>query len=450
MVQKREKDVNRRRFLKKSAQGAATLATLGTAPAVFAAPKFSPNDTIGVGHIGCGVRGGELVVDVAGVPAKEKPGVKGGEVRAICEIYKPHLEKGLRLSANPKAKSYHNYEDMLADKDIDAIVIAVPDHWHSRILIDAANAGKDIYVEKCWTRTIPEAREMLKAIKRNKTVMQLGHHQRASTAAIQAAELIQQGILGEVTFVRTGCFRNRPRGKDEWRWYGGYNQYIRPDEKQVVKDLDWPRFLGNATYHPFSMERFWHWRCYWDYGTGIAGDLLSHAFDFANYILKLGIPYSCSCSGHNNLLKDGREAPDTWNTIFEYPDRGTTLIYSSTFNSQLFSPNTDEAEIRGKDAMMKTGMNDFEIYAEESSSKYKDDLESGKIKFGEPFRKFDPKATPEAPSHMQDFINCMRTRKQPKCNEDEAFAEAVTCIMSVISYFEGRTVCWDSARQEVV
>ncbi len=448
----RKEELNRRKFLENSSKGAALAAAapfLAGAPAVLA--KESPNDVVGVGHIGVGVRGGELVTDVAGEPDKERPGADGAQVRAICELYKPHLQKGLRLSGNPKAKSYHDYREMLEDKDIDAVVIAVPDHLHSRLVIDAANAGKDIYVEKCWTRTVPEARDMLKAIKYNKTVMQLGHHQRASAAAIQAREVIATGILGEITFIRLGCFRNRPRGEDEWRWYGGYNQYVRPDENQVRKDLvDWGRFLGSAPYHPFSMERFWHWRCYWDYGTGIAGDLLSHAFDFANCILRLGIPHSCTCSGNNNLLKDGREAPDTWNVIYEYPDRGTSVLFSSLFNSMTFGPNTDNVEIRGKDALMKTEMNDFEVYPEEVSLKYKEDFDSGKIKPGEPILRFDPEKTPEQPSHMQDFVNCIRSRKQPKCNEDEAFVEAVTCIMSVVSYFEKRTVEWNPDIQDIV
>lgn len=442
-------DVNRRDFLKQSSTGAAAVALMTSAPAVLSA-EYSPNEVIGVGHIGVGVRGGELVTTVAGEPERDKPGVKNTQIRAICEIYQPHLEKGIKLSGNPNAKRYHNYEDMLADKEIDAVVAAVPDHWHSRIVIDAANAGKDIYIEKCWTRTIPEAKEMLKAIKFNGTVMQLGHHQRASTAAIQAREVIQQGTLGEVGFVRLGCFRNRPRDKAEWRWYGGYDQFVRPEEAQVKKDLDWKRFLGSAPYHPFSMERFWHWRCYWDYGTGIAGDLLSHAFDFANYILRLGIPHSAACSGNINLLKDGREAPDIWNVVYEYPDRGTTVLFSSTFNSQLFSPNTDELEIRGKDALMKTSMESFDVYAEDTQDKWKAKIDSGEIKPEKPFLSFDPKKTPEQPGHMEDFINCMRTRKQPKDNEDEAFVEAVTCIMSVIAYQEKRTVIWDPEREEVV
>ncbi|MBI1387731.1 MAG: hypothetical protein GC154_04725 [bacterium] len=449
MASPKKDGVTRRTFIESATTGAAAIAAMTHGPAVWAA-GYSPNETIGIAHIGIGVRGGQLIVETAGEPEKERPGIPNTKVLTVCDIYNPHMEKAAKLSANPDVKRVHNYEDVLADKDIDAVVVAVPDHSHSPIVIAAANAGKDIYIEKCWSRTVPEVKAMYKAIKENNTVMQLGHDSRDSAAIIQAREVIKTGVLGPITFVRTGIFRNRPLGKDEWRWYGWYSDFDRPDETMVRENLDWDRFIGSAPYHPFSMERFWHWRCYWDYGTGIAGDLLSHSFDFTNAVLELGIPHSCSCSGQNNLLKDGREAPDTWNTLYEYPDKNLSLVWTSTFNSMAEAPGPFDVDIRGKDALMKMAENDFAVYVEEVSNKYRDKIDSGKIKTGEPFIKFDPKETPEQPSHMQDFFNCMRSRKKPKDNEDEAFAEAITCIMSVESYFKKRTVYWDAERQEIV
>lgn len=440
-------DIDRRKFLKQTSAGTVAYAAMTHGPAVFAA-GYSPNEVIGVGHIGVGVRGGQLVTDIAGEPDKDRPGILNTQVKAISEVYKGHMEKGLKLSANANCKSYLDYKDMLADKDIDAVIIATPDHWHSQMVIDAAYAGKDIYVEKCWTRTIPEAKAMYKAVKFNKTVMQLGHD-RSSAAALQASELILSGILGELVMVESGCFRNRVRGKDEWRWYGWYNNYERPNEKETEQSVDWNRFLGNAPYHPFSMERFWHWRCYWDYGTGAAGDLLSHSFDYINYILQLGIPHSVNTTGAMHVLDDGRECPDFWHVTMDYPERKLTLIDTITFNSQLFAPSTHGPVIRGKDALMKMDENNFEIFAEENSTKYNEKY-SNEIRTQKPFRTYDPSATPEQPSHLEDFFHCMRNRKQPKDNEDEAFVEAVACIMSVISFFEKRTVVWDADRQEVV
>lgn len=433
----------RRSFLKQSGTGIAAMAAVAQAPAVWSA-AHKPNEIVNVGHCGIGVRGSQLVTDVAGQPERERPGTPGAQVAAVCDVYEPHLENGVRLSANDKVKKYTDFYKMIEDKDIDAVVISTPDHQHSPMLIAAANAGKDIYIEKCWTKTVPEAKAMLKAIKDTDRVMQLGHHQRASTAALQARDVVLSGILSEITFVRTGCFRNRARSKAEWRWYGGYGQYVRPNESDVRNNLDWATWLGDAPLAPFSMERFWHWRCYWDYGTGIAGDLLSHSFDFANHVLRLGIPEEVTTSGNNNLLKDGREAPDTWNTVFEYPSRGLTYLFSCTFNSLNNTINTDDLEIRGKDAYMEANSSTYNVYPESMSERYKDGLDSGKLDSEKSMKTFDPSATPPQPTHMEDFIQCVKSRNKTKCNEDEAFVEAVSCIMSVVAYKNKQTVAWDA------
>lgn len=449
MNQENRTSVSRRSFLQRSSTGAAAIAAMTTGPAVWAA-NYSPNDTIGVGHIGIGVRGGQLIVEIAGDPVRERPGSPGTQVRAVSDVYKPHLDKAYAASDNRNCKKYHAWEDLIEDKNVDAVIIATPDHWHSKMLIAAANAGKDIYVEKAWTRTVPEAKEMYKAIKQNNTVMQLGHNTRESAAALQAREVLQTGVLGPIHFIRTGIFRNRPMGNNEWRWYGWYSDFNRPDEYMVRENLDWDRFLGPAPYHPFTMERFWHWRCYWDYGTGIAGDLLSHSFDYAQAIVQMGIPEACVCSGSNNLLKDGREAPDTWNTVYEYPSKDMTLVWNSTFNSEAEAPGPFDIDIRGKDAVMKVSHTGFDVYPEPTSNKYREQLDKLEMQSGEPFISFDPDKTPEQPSHVNDFFNCMRSRKKPKCNEDEAFVEAITAIMSVEAYFQERKVYWDANRQEIV
>lgn len=443
---KMDNRVTRRKFIETTGKGAVVVAAVSSAaPAVLAAK--SPNAEIGVGHIGLGVRGGRLIQQVAGTPGK--PGIEGARVVAVCDVYKPHLQKGVDRSNNPSVRTYSDYRELLADPAVDVVVIAVPDHWHARMTIDAANAGKDVYIEKCWTHTIPEALETYAAIKKNKTVMQLGHNGRENPIGIAAGEIIRKGILGPVTFVRCGLFRNREWGKDEWRWFGDYGQYEKPDPKQVERDLDWKSWLGSAPARPFDFERFWHWRCYWDYGTGIAGDLLSHEFDYMQYILGYGIPETCVCSGQIGLLKDGREAPDIWNVIYEYPKRGLTLTYCCTFNSEEFGQSP---EFRGKDAILRFTdyHNDFAVYAERTSKRYRPRVAKGEIKLGEPFMKYDPASMPPQPSHMQDFINCVRSRGKPKCNEDEALVEAVTSIMSVISYKEGRRVRWDPVKKKVV
>lgn len=442
------KSINRRTFLERGGKTAAAASALyAAAPAVLT--NAAPNDTIGVGHIGLGVRGGTLISQVAG--RQLGGGVEGAQVNAVCDVYQPHLQKGLDRGMNPEARAYVDYQDLLADPGVDVVVIATPDHWHSKILIDAANAGKDVYIEKGWTRTIEEAKAMRAAVKKNNIVMQLGHQSRGQKAGVQAKELIQSGLIGPVTLVRTGRFENGPMGQNIWRWYGWYNHFERPDPNFVIENLDWKRWLGPAGEGDFSMEHFWHWRCYWDYGTGVAGDLLSHEVDFVQAVLDLGIPDNCICTGQNILLKDGREVPDTWNTVYEYQQKGCTVTFDCSMNSSFVQP----PEFRGKDGMLRfdsiaQGVNHFEVFPEPRSPKYEPKINNGEIEAGEPFLEYDPDKGPDVPSHMQDFFNSVRSREKPKCDEDQAFIETATLVMAVTALNEKRQVRWDFEREEVI
>lgn len=439
-----EKSITRRRFMGTAGTGATALVA---APALLSA--HSANDSIGVGHIGIGVRGGTLLTQVAG--REQGGGILGTKVVAVCDVYKGHREKGKERSLNPDVKVYVDYKELLADPAVDAVVVATPDHWHKQILVDAANAGKDVYIEKGWTRSIAEAKEMLAAVQKNKIIMQLGHQSRELASGMQAAELIQQGVIGPVTMVRTGRFENRPKGTGFWRWYGWYDNYNRPDPAEVEKDVEWGLWLGSAPEIPFNFEHFWHWRCYWPYGTGIAGDLLSHEIDFVHSVLRLGIPDACVCTAQNYLMQDGRDVPDTWSTVFTYEKKQCNVTFDCSQNSSFVQP----PEFRGKEGMIRFNQiaqsaDYFEVYADPQSVDYKADFESGKKKPGEAFMKFDPSKTPAQPNHMEDFFNCVRSRQKPKCNEEEAFVEAATLVMSIKALQKRREVRWDAQKQDIV
>jgi len=418
----------RRDFLKSA--GAAAAAIAG-APAFLSAR--APNDTIGVACIGIGTRGQNLVEEVVDVP--------GVKVVTVCDVYKPHLENAARKSGNPDVKRTVEFRDALADKAVDAVVIATPDHWHSTMVIEASKAKKDIYCEKGWTRTIPEAKAMRAAVKANDVVLQLGHQARAIPCGVQAGELIQQGLLGPVTLVRTARFGNTPRGRNIWRWYGYYDRWARPDPAAVVKDVDWERWLGPAEKRPFDFERFWHWRCYWEYGTGQAGDLLSHELDFVQSILRHGIPDACVCAGLNAFLKDGREVPDTWNTIFHFEKHDRTVTFDASMNTATGRP---APEFRGKDASLlfddiAHNATTFSVNPEVACEK-PDRLPRG----------FDPAKAPQLPSHMADFFNCVRSRGKPRCDVDEAFIETATFLLSIAAYKAKRMARWDAEKEDIV
>lgn len=424
--------LSRRQFLSTGGKTAvAVAAASAVAPAVLSVS--SPNRTIGVGCIGLGTRGGDLINGVTPI--------EGVKVTAVCDVYKPHVQKGIERSRNPEVKGYVDYRELLADKSVDAVVIGTPDHWHKDITVDAVKAGKDVYCEKGWALTIAEAKAMRKAIRDRQAVFQLGHQARQETCALQARELLAEGVLGPVTLVRTGRFMNSSPQTMMWRWYGYYGQWQKPaDPEQVRRDLNWELWLGPAPARPYDSGRFWHWRCYWDYGTGIAGDLLSHELDFVQYLLGHGIPDTCMTSGMLAYCKDGREVPDTWHSTFQWESLGRTVAFESSFNASGYQP----VEVCGKEGILRFNgiahdVSSFEVFPDGFNA-CKDQLP----------REYQRGKTERQPNHMQDFFHCVRSRKRPKCNEDEAFIETATYLMAVKSFREKRQVRWDASREEIV
>lgn len=420
--------LNRRQFLQTTGQAATVLAA-ASAPAILGAE--SPGKTIGVGCIGLGTRGGDLINLVANAP--------GVKVVAISDVYGPHRQKGLVRGKNPEAKTYVDYRELLADKNVDAVVIATPDHWHCQMVLDAVKAGKDIYCEKGFSRTLPEAKLMRDALKKSKVVFQLGHQARQATCALQAKELIAQGILGPITIVLTGRFKSTEPTHPNWRWYGYYDQWERPDPAQVLKDVNWDLWLGSAPKIPWNERHFWHWRCYYAYGTGYAGDLLSHEMDFVQYLLGHGIPDNCTCSGRIALLRDDREVPDTWAAVYGFEKLGRTVTFTGSMNGTASQP----VEICGRDATLRFDgiahdVNKFEITPADynRNAVLPKGYERGK--------------TPPQPNHMVDWLECIRSRGTPKCSADEAFIETATFLMSLKAQQERRMVRWDPVREEIV
>ena len=422
--------LSRRRFLQTTGQTVTTLAAASAfAPAILSAEETAR--TVGVGCIGLGTRGGDLIYLAARVP--------GAKVVAVCDVYGPHRQKGVERSLNPGVKAYADYRDLLADPKVEAVVIATPDHWHCQIVLDAVKAGKDIYCEKGFSRTLAEAKLMRDALKASKVVFQLGHQARQATCALQAKELIAQGLLGPISLVRTGRFKALEPEHANWRWYGYYDQWNRPDPAEVLKELDWQRWLGSAPRIPWNERHFWHWRCYYAYGTGYAGDLLSHEMDFVQYLLGHGIPDTCVCSGQIALLRDDREVPDTWIASYQFEKLGRTVTFEGSMNATDSQPVT----ICGRDATLR-----FDNIAH--------DVNTFEIVPADYYRKADlPKGyargqTPVQPNHMVDWLNCIRDRHTPKCSTDEAFIETATFLMSLKAQQERRMVRWDSAREEIV
>ena len=428
----KKKSITRRKFLQVTGVGM-TAAVQGPAVLRGVAPTSEP---VRVGHIATGTRGWDLI--------KYTGRTDSAKVVAVCDVYKPHLERGLKESRNPEVKAYRDYKDLLADPKVEAVVIAAPDHWHEQMLIDTANAGKAVYCEKGWTMSIEAAKRMRAAVKKNKTIMQLGHQGRQHPAGVAGGNLIRQGKIGPVTMVKTGRYFNSPPDKGVWRWYGYYNWFDRPDHKQVIKDLDWERWLGRAPKIDFNERHFWHWRCYWQYGTGQAGDLLSHELDYVQSVLGYGIPDTCVCAGLNAYWKDDREVPDTWLATYQFEKQGCSVIFEGVLNSN----RNQTPEFCGKEGRIVynsigQSADRYEVYGDEAAWRMH-------CKPTKPVDFYNPGKGPRWSNHMENFLECVRTGETPRCNVDEAFIETATLVMSVESYHQKRQVRWDPKKEDIV
>ncbi|MCK5065978.1 MAG: Gfo/Idh/MocA family oxidoreductase [Bacteroidales bacterium] len=462
-------------------------------------------NTIRIGIIGFGIRGSQLMKAAGFAPPKtvqewKDDAVKDSsnkrysdflkqddlniQVTGICDLFDVHAEGALAAAANidkegtggnmgTAAKRYRTYQEMLASDDIDAVIIATPDHWHAQMTIDAAKAGKHVYAEKGFTLTMDETYVVRDAVKSSGIVYQLGHQGRQTESYIKAKEAIDKKLIGKINLIEVCTNRNSPNGA----WV--YD--IHPDANEQT--VDWAQFEEPCEVkHPWSPERFFRWRCWWDYGTGLSGDLLTHEFDAINQILGMGIPTSASASGGVYFYKDKqkghyvneiREVPDVWNAVLEYPDLDFSLLYSAS----LASNHNRGKTIMGHDGSMELG-NSLTVYADRQSTRYKEKIESGLIDPELPIYTYIPgrknvdsvatateqyfaargllytyrggRRVDTTHLHIAEWIQSIREGTQPSCNIDQAFEEGVAAAMGIKAQTENRTIFWDKDTEQIV
>jgi len=393
----------------------------------------------------------------------------------VCDVFDVRAERGIAASKNvvrsgggsellKEAKRYSHYQEMLASNDIDAVIIATPDHWHAQMTIDAASSGKHAYCEKCMTRTVEETLKVVDAVKKSGIVFQLGHQGRQQESHIKARQIIEKNILGKITLVETTTNRNSPDGA----WVYAIH------EKGSSETIDWEQFQGPAPHKvPFSLERFFRWRCWYDYGTGLSGDLLSHEYDAVNQILDLGIPKSAAASGGIYFFQDGRDVPDVFQAVFEYPDRNLTYMYSAT----LANGRGRGKVFMGHDGSMEVGYA-LTVMADLESTRYKEKILNNIINTSLPLFTYTPgakgidtvtsateryfatrglmytykggKQVDTSHLHIKEWLECIRNGGQPSCNIGRGYEEAITCHMATLSYLQGRRVEWDPVNRKIV
>ena len=279
-----------------------------------AAARPAANDRITVGMIGCGARAHELMQSIMQHPQVEIVGV--------VDAYKGRVERALERTGG-KAKVYKTHQDLLANSAIDAVVIATPDHWHKQIIIDAIRAGKDVYSEKPLTYRSSEGLEIIAAARSKERIVQVGSQGVSSETQRKAKQLIRSGKLGKVTMIRAAYNRNTASGA--WIYP------IPPDASP--KTVNWEMFLGPAPKRPFSLERFFRWRCYEDYSGGIATDLFVHLCTTIHFLMDAKMPARVMAMGELYRWTESRDVPDTINAILEYPE-GLVVNLSSSFNNE--------------------------------------------------------------------------------------------------------------------
>lgn len=398
---------SRRHFIGKVASGLAT--TLAAPGSVLGA-----NDRVRLAIIGPGDRGIQLVREALSLP--------NTEFVAFCDVYTKRLEEAKKLA--PAAKTYLDYRPMLEDKSIDAVIIATPQHLHCEHFVAAIEAGKHVYQEKTMAFTVDHAKRMRAAYqKAPELVVQVGHQSCSSGHVQDAVSFLKDGKLGKITAAHMHMYRNTPHGKPQW------SRPLHPDMNP--ENVLWKSFLGEAPNRDFDPNRFHNWRFFWDYSGGNVYENMCHQIAFWYKVLNLQIPNAVTMTGGIYLWKDGREVPDTMNVSIEQPE-DVLVTWDSGFGNNHLGVTE---EILGTDGTISRGQ---QIRFAPQKVNRPDGVEiAGQAK------------TPPA-AHMQDFLDCIRTKKTPNCPFDLGFRVSVISRMAVQSYREKRTVRWDAQKEAIV
>jgi predicted dehydrogenase len=282
--------------------------------AVGAEKLYGANDQVNLGFIGIGIQGSSHLRFFSAYP--------GVRPVAAADLYDGHLTaaKERTEGAIYTTKDYH---ELLARTDVDAVVIAAPEHWHRRMVLDALAAGKHIYCEKPLAWSIEQGAEIVSAVAKSRKLLMVGSQTKTMASTAKARQIIKSGKLGQVTMIRSGQGRNDPEGA--WQYP------IPPDASPAT--VDWQRFLGPASQRPFDAQRFFQWRSWWEYSGGLGTDLMTHTFTMLHEILDVTCPTSAVSHGGIYRWKDGREVPDVLNSILEYEPGFVVDIYVNLANA---------------------------------------------------------------------------------------------------------------------
>lgn len=436
-----EQSVNRRDFFR----GAAAVgATLGVAASSKANPSkassgrvIGANDRINVGVIGVGGRGSY----VGRTFAKVGQEISNAQIVAVADVYQK------RVTAN---KEFHkcdgtlDYREIIARKDVDAVIIATPDHWHAKMALEAMDSGKDVYLEKPMCHTLDEIRQLIQTVRETKRVLQVGSQTTSSDQWHRAKKAIADGMIGDMIMSQGSYHRNSVEG--EWNWT------IDPAAGPTAKGedyIDWNMWLGPAPKRKFDADRFFRFRKYWDYSGGIATDLFFHVAAPMNICWgEPQYPTKVSAGGGIYVFRDEREVPDTFQLLADYAGgpghkNGHSLVLTSSMANSQHIPGL----IRGHEGtiiMVEDGR--FEGRTDYITVKPEGRVinDAYKGKWGsEPFR-IPVTQSDSMTTHVSNFLSCMRTRQQPTLPVETAACAQAVITAAVTAYREGKTKYFDA------
>ncbi len=433
--------VSRRDFIKTATAGVAAATTvIGGARAVSAAPRraivkrvIGANDRIRVGIVGVKTMGGSHLRNLVGPDMK----ADNVEVVAVCDLWETIRLKAQKTSQVPDTGVFTDYRRLLENKDIDAVVVATPDHWHGRIGFETLLAGKHLYIEKPMTRRLDEAFKIFDAAKETGLRVQVGAQGCSDPKNLKARELVKNGALGQLLWAQGSYCRNNPKG--EWNY---------PIEPELTPEtVDWKTWLGSAPKRDFSPERFFRWRKYWDYGTGIIGDLWPHrlhplmlAMNINEYPKSVICVGSDMCRADARLGPDGkpfgerRDVPDTMTMTVEFPSGVSIVLAGSTVNERGL-----EDVIRGSKANLTMGGNRLQVVPERP---YVDEITARE--------ETPPDAGETHVKHMRNFLQSIRTDVPTNCNEELGIRVQTIVSMAELALRKQRLVRFDERKREMI
>jgi predicted dehydrogenase len=432
-----EKKLTRRTFLNQTASLLAGTAMLHTT-ALSSSRVLGANDRISLGHVGMGNRGRGLQYILSHL--KDTLNV---ETTAVCDLWKVNRERAVATAEKtygrpPRAFMY--LEDLLALKDIDAVIISTPEHQHAPMLKMVAEADKHAYVEKPMGNVLEEAKAARDAVLARKLIVQVGTQRRSEPYQVAAREWYRTGVTGDVTKIEIVWNYHGPR------WRG------RPEVKQIrEQDTDWRKWLLTKPYRPFDPQLYFEYRLYKDFSSGISDQWMSHAIDLVHWFMDDHFPKSLVAHGGVFAWHDGRENPDTFQALLEYP-KGFLVSYATSFGNDCDS----FIRIMGKKGTLIN-------HGTEGTPRWKWVEEKGNFEETPEVKREEkwlslpgdggrgPAWTPDEDlSHMTNWLEALRAGKQPSAPVEAGYAHSVACIMAARAYWEGKRLYWDARTESIL